>query len=78
MIWSSICSWVRRCFYSPECPHQLWSHLAPYLMHRKVPSPDGSSQGVKVATHLHLMSKLRMGGAIPLLPSMPLFICLFI
>jgi hypothetical protein len=46
-------------------------------MHRKVPFPDESSHGVKVATH-HLTSKLTMNGAIPLLPSMPLFICLFI
>jgi hypothetical protein len=47
-------------------------------MHRKVPFPDESSHGVKVATHLHLMSKLTMNGAIPLLPSMPLFVYLFI
>jgi len=78
MIWSSIRGWVRRHSYSPERPDQLRSHSAPCLMHRKVPSPDGSSQGVKVATHLHLLSKLRMSGAMPLLPSMLLFICLFI
>jgi hypothetical protein len=40
-------------------------------MHTRVLPPEESGKGVKVTTHLNLVSKLRMSGAITLFSSIP-------
>jgi hypothetical protein len=49
------------------------SHSDSYSMHTRVLSPESSGNSVKVTTHLYLVSKVRKSGAIPLLPSSPLW-----
>ena len=41
---------------------------APYSMHSRVLYQDKSGQGMMLTTHLHPAARLRMSGAIPLLP----------
>jgi hypothetical protein len=56
-------------FSSPPCPEQLWG--PPSLLSNGYQGffPLGqSSQGVKLTTHLHLVPRSQMSGAIPLLP----------
>jgi hypothetical protein len=44
------------------------THLASYPIGTRVPSQGQSGRGVKLTTYLHIVPRLRMTGAIPLLP----------
>jgi len=52
-------------FLNDQTGHR--AHLASNSMDTGVISQGQSGQGVKVTTHLHLLPKLRMSGATPLL-----------
>jgi hypothetical protein len=44
------------------------SNVSPYSMDMGDPTPRCGSHNMKLTTHLHLMPRFRMSGAIPLLP----------
>jgi hypothetical protein len=48
------------------------AHSASYSIGTRVISQPYGNVGVKLNTHLHLVTMLTMSGAIPLLPCMPL------
>jgi hypothetical protein len=56
---------------SPKCPYRLWvlpSHQ--YCTGGAFPG-NKANESIKLITHLHVMPKLRMCGAIPPIPYMP-------
>lgn len=44
------------------------AHPAPYSRGTRVPSPEENCRGVKLTSHIHLVPKLSMNEAVPLLP----------
>jgi hypothetical protein len=58
--WGSIPGGGWEFFFSPPCPERLWSPPTSYPMGIR-----GSYTGGKAVTHLHLVSRSRMCGAIP-------------
>jgi hypothetical protein len=55
-------------FFSPKHSDRLWGLPAYHPKGTAVQSWDTSGRGVKLTTHLHLVPRLRVSGAIPLLP----------
>jgi hypothetical protein len=57
----------RRYFFSPKCPGRLWGppNLLFIVYRRK------SGRGVKLTSHLHVVPRLKLSGAIPPVPHMP-------
>jgi hypothetical protein len=58
----------KRFFSSPKRLDRLWGTPVSYLMGTRVFPRGLSGRGVMLTTHLHLMPKSRMSGAILLLP----------
>jgi hypothetical protein len=57
-----------RFFSSPKCPNQVWDPFSLLFQENQDSFPKVKKPGVKLTTHLHLVSRLRVQGAIPLLP----------
>jgi hypothetical protein len=66
-MWSSDPDMKKRFFLPPKRPDLLWVHPALNSMHTAILSQRKNGRGVKLTTDLHLVPRLRMSGAIPLL-----------
>jgi hypothetical protein len=65
----SIFKTPKKFLYSPKRPNSLWGPPSPFFNGYQGRFPQGSSnQRVKLTVHFHLLSRLRMSGAIPQLP----------
>jgi len=61
----------KKLFSDTKLPEKLWAPKASYSkVLGTISSGEQSSQGVKLTTHLHLVPRLRMRGAIHPLPPM--------
>jgi hypothetical protein len=59
----------KKFLHSPKRPNSLWGPPSPLFNGYQGRFPQGSSnQRVKLTVHFHLLSRLRMSGAIPPLP----------
>ena len=57
----------RGLFSSPKHRYRLWGHPASYSMGTAVMFWAKSGRGVKLTIHLHLLQRIRVSGAIPVL-----------
>jgi len=65
-----VCGSVRcggKRFFSPEHPDPTWGPLILLVSGDCCLFPEGD-QGVMLTTHLHVVPRFRMSGAVPLLP----------
>jgi len=56
---------------SPKCRNWLWDERSHLFNGTGILSRRYSGRDVRLTTHLHLVLRLRMSGAMPLLPCMP-------
>ena len=65
----------KKCLSSPKRPYRLWGQPASYYNCTGVHSRGKSDRGV-MTTHLHLVPRLRMSGAIPVLQLYAFMTCI--
>ena len=71
--------WAKCFFFSSKRPYRVWGSPSLLLLSEyRGPFPEPGGRSVKLTNHLHVLPRLRMNVAVPLLPYVLVFEIIFI